>query len=130
MADKMCYAWDAMPGRPATKPTPVFGSRLSALRQERGWTQVELAERLGVTVKMVTYYEREAANPTAKTVAKLAAAFGVEPTAFIEGPAPRRVAKPGPPSEWDKRVATIKQLPRGRQREIQNVVDALIAKAG
>lgn len=118
-----------MPGRPSTKPTPVFGSRLAALRQERGWTQVELAERLGVTVKMVTYYEREATNPTAKTVAKLAEVFSVEPTTFLHSAPPRRAAKPGPPSEWDKRLAAIKQLPRGKQREIQNVVDALITKA-
>jgi len=123
----MCYAWDAMPGRPITKPTPAFGARLAALRQERGWTQVQLAEKLGLTVKMVTYYEREATNPTAKTVAKLAEVFGVEPAAFLEPSAQaRRAAKPGPPSEWDKRIAAIRQLPRGKQQKIAEVVEALL----
>ena len=126
MAEKMCYAWDVMAGRPTTKPTPPFGARLAALRQERGWTQVQLAEKLGVTVKMVTYYEREATNPTTKTVAKLAEVFGVEPSAFLESAPSPRGAKPGPPSEWDKRIAAIKQLPRGQQRKIAEVVEALL----
>ena len=129
MAEKMCYAWDLMPGRPTSKPTPVFGSRLAALRQERGWTQAALAERLGVTVKMVTYYEREATNPTANTVAKLAEVFGVEPTTFLDSAQSLRAAKPGPPSEWEKRIAAIKQLPRGKQKKIAEVVEALL-KAG
>lgn len=126
MTEKMCYAWGIMPGRPFTKPTPAFGSRLAALRQERGWTQAALAERLGVTVKMVTYYEREATNPTANTVAKLAEVFGVEPTTFLDSAQSLRAAKPGPPSEWEKRIAAIRRLPRGKQQKIAEVVEALL----
>jgi transcriptional regulator with XRE-family HTH domain len=113
-----------MPGRPTTKPTPAFGARLAALRQERGWTQADLAQRMGVSVKSVTYYEREVDNPTSRTLSKLAAVFGVEPAVLFGGD--KRAAKPGPPSEWDKRVAAIKQLPRGKQQKIAEVVEALL----
>ena len=41
----------------------------------------------------------------------------------------QRKTKRGPVSGWEKRVAVIKGLPREKQKEIQNVVDALIAKA-
>jgi ribosome-binding protein aMBF1 (putative translation factor) len=66
-----------MAGRPTTKPAPAFGQRLAALRKQRGWTQNELAERLDTTVKMVTYYEREAENPTHKTIEAIASVFEV-----------------------------------------------------
>nr|MCR5041286.1 helix-turn-helix domain-containing protein [Clostridia bacterium] len=34
-----------------------FGVRLKELRKENGMTQRQLAERLGVTKSMVSYYE-------------------------------------------------------------------------
>lgn len=117
-------------GRPATKPTPTFGARLAALRQARGWTQAELAARLGSTVKMVTYYEREVANPTARTVAKLAAAFGLEPAALFEDrPARRSAAKPGPPSQLEQRIAALRDLPRDRQKVVLQVIDTFLRDA-
>ena len=118
-----------MPGRPSTKPTPAFGSRLAALRQDRGWTQADLAERLGVTVKMVTYYEREAANPTANTLAKIAEAFGIEPTALMETSPARRAAKPGPPSQLEQRIAALRDLPRERQKVVLQVIDTFLRDA-
>jgi transcriptional regulator with XRE-family HTH domain len=129
MTDKMCYSWDVMPGRPSTKPTPAFGSRLAALRQERGWTQANLAERLGVTVKMVTYYEREAANPTANTLAKIAAAFGIEPATLMETSQVRRAAKPGPPSQLEQRISALRELPRERQKIVLQVLDTFLRDA-
>lgn len=126
MADNLCYAWDVMPGRPTTKPTPAFGARLAALRQEHGWTQTQLAEKLGVSVKAVTYYEREVSNPTARTLARVAQALGVDPSALLDAPTSKRPAKPGPPSEWDKRVAAIRQLSRSKQQKIAEVVEALL----
>lgn len=38
--------------------------------------------------------------------------------------------KRGPASGWEKRVEAIKILPTDKQREIQNVVDALLASQG
>ena len=118
-----------MPGRPSTKPTPPFGARLSTLRQERGWTQAQLAEKLSVSVKAVTYYEREVSSPNTRTLTRIAEALGVEPATLLDGSQSRRAAKPGPPSEWEKRIASIKQLPRGKQQKIAEVVEALL-KAG
>jgi len=115
-----------MPGRPTTKPTPAFGARLAALRQERGWTQAQLAEKLGVSVKAVTYYEREVSSPTTRTLARVAQALGIDAAALLDAPTTKRAAKPGPPSEWDKRVAAIRQLPRSKQQKIAEVVEALL----
>jgi transcriptional regulator with XRE-family HTH domain len=38
--------------------TETPGERLARLRKERGWTQVELAERIGITQTLLSDYER------------------------------------------------------------------------
>ncbi len=47
------------------------------LRQERGWTQLELANRLGVTPSAVYNWERGKFEPTASMFRRIARAFGV-----------------------------------------------------
>jgi len=119
-----------MPGRPTTKPTPAFGARLAALRQERGWTQAALAEKLGVSVKAATYYEREVSSPTTRTLARIAEAFGIEPAALLDSaPAKRAASKPGPASQLEQRIAALRELPRERQKVVLNVIDTFLRDA-
>ena len=47
------------------------------LRQARGWTQLELANRLGVTPTTVFNWERGKYEPKASQLRALARAFGV-----------------------------------------------------
>ena len=49
---------------PAKKePHTAFGKRLFALRKTRGLTQVQLADALGTTQRVISYYETEAELP-------------------------------------------------------------------
>ena len=41
----------------------AFGERLARLRKTRGYTQTELGEMLGLSQRMMTYYEREGGRP-------------------------------------------------------------------
>ncbi|MGH7943320.1 MAG: helix-turn-helix domain-containing protein [Limisphaerales bacterium] len=119
-----------MAGRPATKPAPPFGERLAALRKERGWTQPQLAERLNATVKMVTYLERQAKNPTAKTIEQIARVFGVPVNALIgSAKISSGARKPGPPSQLEQRVSAVRQLPRNKQKTVLQLLDAFLRDA-
>ena len=119
-----------MPGRPTTKPTPAFGARLAALRQEREWTQAQLAEKLGVRVKAVTYYEREVSSPTTRTLSRVAEALGVEPSELLDATSAKRAArKPGPASQLEQRIAALRELPRERQKVVLNVIDTFLRDA-
>ena len=50
----------------------TFGKRLRHIRKERGMTQLELAQQLGVTDKAVSKWERDLSCPDVATLPKLA----------------------------------------------------------
>jgi len=41
----------------------LFGEKLRRLRQEQGWTQQELAQKLGVSLRTITNYEKRKMYP-------------------------------------------------------------------
>jgi transcriptional regulator with XRE-family HTH domain len=130
ISENVPYSAD-MAGRPATKPAPPFGERLAALRKERGWTQPQLAERLNATVKMVTYLERQAKNPTAKTIEQIAQVFGVPVNALLGSAKISNGAhKPGPPSQLEQRISAVRQLPRSKQKTVLQLLDAFLRDTG
>ncbi len=55
----------------------TFGSKISTLRKEKGMTQLELAEKVGVTDKAVSKWERDLSYPDINTFPKLAEIFHV-----------------------------------------------------
>jgi transcriptional regulator with XRE-family HTH domain len=69
-----------------------MGSKLQALREERGLTQVQLAERSGVPLGSLRNYEQGHRQPLLQQAAKLAKALRVSIDAFVpeDAPAPKR----------------------------------------
>lgn len=59
--------------------TNNFGQRLREAREERGWTQKELAEISGTTHSTISRSETSVHNPKVTIVGKLAKALGVNP---------------------------------------------------
>ena len=55
----------------------TFGMMISSLRKEKGMTQLELAERMGVTDKAVSKWERDLSFPDINSIPKLADIFEV-----------------------------------------------------
>lgn len=117
-----------MAGRPPSKDAPPFGQRLASLRHQRGWTQAQLAERLDTTVKMVTYYEREADNPTQKTLERIAEVFDVS-SAELLGAAPTTNGKPGPLSKLELLTQRLARLPRSKQRVVVEMLEGFLQRA-
>ena len=54
-----------------------MGEIISTLRKEKGMTQKEIADRLGITDKAVSKWERDVAYPDTGTIPKLAEILGV-----------------------------------------------------
>lgn len=61
-----------------------FGERLKSLRIDAGMSQKQLADRLGVSVTVVSYYENSSRTPSPERVVDLARIFHVT-TDFLLG---------------------------------------------
>lgn len=61
-----------------------FGTNLKFLRLREGLTQQQLADRLGVTKSVVSYYELQERYPSPEVLTKLASIFHVT-TDFLLG---------------------------------------------
>lgn len=55
----------------------TLGTMIATLRKEQGMTQLELAEKMGVTDKAVSKWERDLSCPDVNSLPKLAEIFGV-----------------------------------------------------
>ena len=65
------------------KQTP--GMMISSLRKERGMTQLELAEKMGVTDKAVSKWERDLSFPDINSIPKLAEIFEISVDELMQG---------------------------------------------
>lgn len=76
--------WEpSWPGRPLGADS--LGQRIAALRAERGWTQQQMADRLGISRVAVSHLETDLNTPGERTVALLAGLFRMEPHDLVEG---------------------------------------------
>jgi len=71
------------------QPAPSLGARLAEVRKAAGLTQMELAEAIGTSQRMVAYYERTEDYPLARLLRHLAQALGVSADELL-GLAPMR----------------------------------------
>jgi transcriptional regulator with XRE-family HTH domain len=64
--------------------TESIGKRIARLRQERGWTQQDLASRLAISRVAVSHIEMDLSLPSERTITLLAGLFKLAPHALVE----------------------------------------------
>ena len=112
---------------PAKKePHTAFGKRLFALRKMRGLTQVQLAEALGTTQRVISYYETDAELPPSTAIIPLARVLEVSTDELLG-------LKPTEPNGnssiqkqrlW-KRFQKMDALPTKDQRAVIRLINSL-----
>jgi transcriptional regulator with XRE-family HTH domain len=109
------------------RPITPGGARLASLRKAAGLTQVELAKALGIPQRTVSFYERDARHIPSTLVPQLAKLLGValEDVLGMETTADR---KRGPKSRLERQMEAIARLSKPQQRQILDVVEALVAQ--
>lgn len=55
----------------------TLGNRIKQLRQQRGWSQAQLANKLNVHQKQISGYERDIHSPSIELLVRLAELFNV-----------------------------------------------------
>ena len=77
----------------------TLGRMIASLRKEQGMPQLELAERMGVTDKAVSKWERDLSCPSVDALPRLAELFGVSVDTLMQ-------VKPQTPPEHTNRRET------------------------
>jgi ribosome-binding protein aMBF1 (putative translation factor) len=96
------------------------------LRRERGWSQPELAAKVGASTTMIGRYERGEMTPAVDTVAKLADAFGVTMDHLYHGDGPADAVRD---KSMADRLKTFGTLSDADQAHILATFDALMRDA-
>lgn len=104
-----------------------FGKRLVKLRKTAGYTQTELANELGVTQRMISYYEGHAEYPPSAMIPKLATLLGVSADELL-GIKPIKKGKQ-PDTRLQRRFQQIQKLPTKDKRQITQLIDTFIKAA-
>ena len=63
----------------------TFGMMIAGLRKERGMTQLELAEKMGVTDKAVSKWEQDLSFPVVSSLPRLAEIFEISVDELMQG---------------------------------------------
>jgi transcriptional regulator with XRE-family HTH domain len=105
-----------------------FGERLAGLRKAAGFTQTELAAELGVSQRMVAYYESPAATPPANLLPQIATALGVSIDELFGRAQKRKLVKQEGDSRLRRRLLAIEKLDVSEKRQVLQVIDAFIER--
>jgi transcriptional regulator with XRE-family HTH domain len=70
----------------------IFAKRLKILRDEKDWSQQELADKLGTSKSLISFYENCEREPGFTTILKLSEIFD-ENTGYIMGESDERKNK-------------------------------------
>lgn len=106
----------------------TVGQRLARLRHERGLTQVELAEKLGVLQPIISGYERDELRLHGQVIVGLTKIFRVSADEMLgleksKSPATIRNRR------LLRRLHELDRLPRRDQQALLRTIDAFLAKA-
>lgn len=99
-----------------------LGERIARIRKERGLTQVELAETMGIIQGLVSDYERDKLRPHAEMVVRFALALGIS-TDELLGLKKMKTSKTISNRRLLRRLQQIEALPKKAQDTIIGMID-------
>ncbi|HVR27569.1 MAG TPA: helix-turn-helix transcriptional regulator [Candidatus Polarisedimenticolia bacterium] len=122
-----------MPKRPTiTKPLDfhgeTIGQRLTHLRKQRGYTQVELAEKIGIRQVLVSAYEKDRRGLSAEMAIHFALALDVSLDELLR-PKGKKVSGKKPSRKVLRRLEEIEKLPPHQQNYLLKTIDGFLRGA-
>lgn len=106
-----------------------FGKRLTEIRQSRGMTQAELGKAVGVSNRVIAYYEQDDAQPPGAMLVDLARALRVSTDQLLGLKQPKEKTSPRT-ARLLKRLQKIERLPPTDLRVVLKMVDGLLERNG
>ena len=103
----------------------AFGENLRRLRQDRGWTQGDLALKSGVKLNHISRLEKDSHDPGTSTVLKLMDALSCSADTLIVD-----IATSNTKTILSMMMDRAEQLPEHQQRVLCEVIDAMCVSHG
>jgi len=110
----------------------TIAERVARLRREKGLTQVEMAELLGVSQSVVSDYERGALRLHGELIAKVAEILSVSADEILGLEAKHGASKAQGAAtnrRLLRRIQQIDNLPKRDQEALLRTIDAFLSKA-
>lgn len=107
----------------------ALGERIATARKERGLTQQQLADKLGVSQQTLAHYEVGRVGVGAPMLPRLSEILDLSFDEILVGePTPRIPGKRGPASRLEQQIDAIHRLPKASQKAVSQVLEAMIAQ--
>lgn len=100
------------------------GQKIKVLRKDRGWSQGELADKVGIKAQNISRYEKGHVSPRESTLAIFAEAFDVPLSEFTESLTPPEMPTMDP--EIAEYVRAIPTLSPKDQEAVKCILRALV----
>ncbi len=111
-----------------TRNTSItFGERMAALRKAAGFTQQELADEVGVSRRMVAYYEGQSEHPPTTLLPDIAIALGISTDELLGVKKVKKVGKAD--NRLQRRFQQIEKLGTKEKRQVMQLLDTYIENA-
>ena len=126
---------DVMPRKSKLKLPPLdlgdekIGERLARLRKERGLTQVELENKIGLIQVLISEYERDKLRLHAEMVIRFAKALGVSTDEILGFRKTQQGDVSSPSLKVLRRLKKIETLPSSQQKALLRTIDTFIKGA-
>jgi transcriptional regulator with XRE-family HTH domain len=119
----------AVPRKKTTKKdNETFGDRLAKFRKDAGYSQRALAQEIGISQRMLAYYETRAHKPPSHVLPDIAEALGVSVDVLLGIEKPNKKKPPPVNRKMLAKIRKIEQLPKRDQQAIMRTIDAFLAK--
>ena len=124
--------WLRMPRVSRLKLAPLdpggekIGERVARLRKERGFTQTELAEKVGIIQTMVSVIEKGTLKLSAEMAVRFAVALAVSTDELLM-PARKQRSVTKPSRKVLRRLELIETLPNHQQQTVLKSLDMMLS---
>ena len=102
-----------------------FGERLAKFRQTAGFSQRDLAAEIGISQRMIAYYEKETQHPPTQLLPVLAKALGLSADQLIGLEKVKDEGKQRDNRLW-RRFSQVEKLPSPKRKQIVQILDAFL----
>ena len=103
-----------------------LGQRVARLRKEKGYTQTQLADKIGLTQDLVSAYELDKLGMRAEMVIRFAQALEVSTDELLGVKSTKKKVDDEPSLRIMRRLNKIKTLPPSEQKTLLRTIDMLL----